>query len=206
MSTSLRAAVHPTCQAVSAVLTDPVLTDPVLTDAGGSEVDLTAATPCAQLDLRALVEHVVGTTTALARLGLGEPLDAADPWGGGQGAADGDWPVRLQDNLDAIARGWSRPQAWEGEAEVGGTAMPRSTLGEMALVEVAMHGWDVARALGRTVELPPDVARAVDEAVASSADLGRRMGAYGPEVAVPDDAPSFDRALAKAGRDPGWSA
>jgi uncharacterized protein (TIGR03086 family) len=197
MSTDLRAAVVPTCVAVAAVLDDV---------AGQPDVDLTAATPCDELDLRALVEHFVGTSTSMARLGLGEPLDPKSPWGGGDGAAEGDWTGRLRDNLDAIGRGWSRAEAWQGEAEVGGTSLPRAMLGEMALVEVAMHGWDLARALGRTVELEPDVAAAVDEAVASSAALGRQMGAYGPEVDVPESAPGLDRALGKAGRNPAWAA
>lgn len=129
----------------------------------------------------------------------------ADPWGGGQGAADGDWVGRLRVNLDAVGRGWSRPEAWAGEAEVGGSSLPRTMLGEMALVEVAVHGWDVARALGRTLELAPDVGSAADRVVGASAALGRQMGAYGPEVAVPGTATGLDRALAKAGRDPAWA-
>jgi uncharacterized protein (TIGR03086 family) len=197
MSTSLPEAVVPTCAAVSAVLADV---------ASRPDVDLAAATPCAELDLRALVEHFVGTSTAMARLGLGEQLDPENPWGGGEGAAGGDWTGRLQANLDAIGRGWARAEAWAGETEVGRSSIPRSMLGEMALVEVAMHGWDIARTLGRTVELAPDVAAAVDEAVASSAELGRQMGAYGPEVPVGDDAPALDRALGRAGRDPAWTA
>jgi uncharacterized protein (TIGR03086 family) len=197
MTIPFRDAVTPTCQAVAAVLAE-VGDQPT--------VDLSASTPCSELDLRALVEHFVGTSTAMARLGEGEPLDADNPWGGGEGATDGDWAARLRANLDAVGRGWSRPQAWEGEAEVGGSSMPRSMLGEMALVEVAVHGWDLARALGRTVELEPDVAAAVDEAVASSAALGRQLGAYGPEVDVPESAPGLDRALGKAGRNPAWAA
>ncbi len=195
MSSSLRDAVVPTCAAVAAVLPD--------TDER-SGVDLATTTPCVELDLRGLVEHFVGTSAAMAGLGLGEPLDPDEPWGGGTGAADGDWPGRLRTNLDAIGRGWSRAEAWEGQAEVGGSAVPRTMLGEMALVEVAMHGWDVARALGRTVELDPEVAAAVDEAVAASAELGRQLGAYGPEVPVPDGATALDRALGRAGRDPAW--
>jgi uncharacterized protein (TIGR03086 family) len=197
MSSSLRDAVVPTCAAVAAVLPGPD---------ERSGVDLAATTPCEELDLRGLVEHFVGTSTAMARLGLSEPLDPHDPWGGGSGAADGDWSARLRSNLDAIGRGWSRAEAWEGEAEVGGSPMPRAVLGEMALIEVAVHGWDVARALGRTVQLDADVAAAVDEAVAGTADLGRQMGAYGAEVPVPDGATSLDRALGRAGRDPAWTA
>jgi uncharacterized protein (TIGR03086 family) len=197
MSTHLHEAVAPTCAAVAAVLSD-------VTDRSG--VDLAAVTPCAELDLRALVEHFVGTTTAMARLGLGEPLDPDHPWGGGEGSADGDWPARLVANLDAVGRGWSRVETWSGDAHVGGSPMPRSMLGEMALVEVAAHGWDVARALGRTLELPPEAADAVLQVATSTADLGRRMGAYGPEVPVADDASSLDRALGQVGRDPGWSA
>ena len=203
MSTSLSDAVVPTCAAVAAVLPDRAGPGGV---GGVGGVDLAAVTPCEELDLRALVEHFVGTTTAMASLGRGEPLDPENPWGGGEGSADGDWAGRLRTNLDAIGHGWSRAEAWEGDAEIGGSSMPRSMLGEMALVEVAMHGWDVARTLGGTVELAPDVGAAVDRAVAGSAELGRRMGAYGPEVPVPASAPGLDRALGKAGRDPAWTA
>ena len=194
MSTDLPAAVASACHAVSAALGDP------------PAVDLGAPTPCAEFDLRALVEHFVGTSGAMARLGLGQPLDPENPWGGGEHATEGDWSARLRANLAAVGDGWSRPGSWTGDAQVGGSAMPRSMLGEMTLVEVATHGWDVARALGRSVELDPEVAEAVDRAVASTAELGRQMGAYGPEVAVPAGAPGLDRALGKAGRDPGWTA
>lgn len=198
MSSSLHASVVGACAGVAAVLVDP---------AGRTgDVDLHTVTPCAGFDLRALVDHFVGTSGALARVGLGQPLDPADPWGGGDGAADGDWSARLRANLDAIGEGWSRPQTWAGEVEVGGAAMPRSMVGEMALVEVTMHGWDVARALGRNLELDPEAAEAVHRAAASTATLGRQMGAYGPEVPVPAGAPALDRALGQVGRDPGWVA
>ena len=193
MSSSHADAVGPACDAVAAVLADP------------PAQALDAPTPCAAFDLRALVEHFVGTSGALARLGLDQPLDPDDPWGGGEGAADGDWADVVRGNLADLARGWGRSAAWYGEAQVGRSVMPRAMLGEMALVEVVAHGWDLARALGRTLELPPPAAAAVEEAVASTAALGRQMGAYGAEVPAPADAPALDRALAQAGRDPGWS-
>ena len=193
MSTDFRAAVGPTCDAVASALADP------------GAADLAAPTPCDGFDLRALVEHFAGTSGAMARLGRGEALDDEDPWGGGQGAADGDWSAQLRRNLDGIREGWGRAESWEGEAEVGGSAMPRAVLGQMALIEVAAHGWDVARSLGREVVLDPAAAESVDEAVAATADLGRQMGAYGPEVEAGAGATALDRALARAGRDPGWA-
>lgn len=195
MSSNLHEAVVGACTSVAAVLVDPP-----------DGVDLHAVTPCPEFDLRALVDHFVGTSGAMARVGLGEPLDPANPWGGGEGAADGDWSGRLRENLDAIGRGWSNPEAWAGEVEVGSSAMPRSMVGEMALVEVAMHGWDVARALGRTLELEPEVAEAVHQAAASTAELGRKMGAYGAEVPIATGADALDRTLGQVGRDPGWTA
>ncbi|MGI3783846.1 MAG: hypothetical protein ACRYG2_24020, partial [Janthinobacterium lividum] len=55
----------PACEALAAAL-PPV---------GEAAFDLGSPTPCARLDLLAPVDHFVGTTTATARLVLGEPLD-----------------------------------------------------------------------------------------------------------------------------------
>jgi hypothetical protein len=70
---------------------------------------------------------------------------------------------------------------------------------------VAVHGWDLARSLGRTLVLEPEVAAVLDQALAGTAELGRQMGAYGPEVPVPHGASDLDRALGRSGRDPGWA-
>ncbi len=171
-----------------------------------SDADLDLSTPCSDYDLRALVDHFAGTTGALARAGAQQPLDAADPWGSTTRVADGDWAATLTANLQAMADGWSQPQAWQGSVDTGGGEMPARSVGDMALIEVMVHGWDLARATGQELEVSPDLGAEVRRLVEETADLGRQMEAYGPAVEVSPDASDFERALAAAGRDPGWSA
>ena len=43
------------------------------------------------------------------------------------------------------------------------------------------------------------------EVMGAIGEQGRQHGVFGPEVAVPADAPAFDRVLGLAGRDPAWT-
>lgn len=168
--------------------------------------DLDQPTPCREFDLRALVNHFAGTTGALARLATRQRLDARDPWGSRSAAAAGDWVDVLTTNLQAVADGWSQPDAWQGSVDTGGHEMPAQTVGDMALIEVMLHGWDFARATGQDLEPSAAVGAEVVRAVEETAELGRQMEVYGPLVEVPPDAADFDRALGAAGRDRAWRA
>ena len=43
------------------------------------------------------------------------------------------------------------------------------------------------------------------DAMSAGVEQGREMGLYGPEVAVPAEAPTLDRILGLTGRDPAWA-
>ena len=77
-------------------------------------------------------------------------------------------------------------------------------IGKMALIEVMLHGSDLARARGQPVPVSDELGRQLRAAIDETVELGRQMGAYGAEVQVAPDAPDFDRALGAAGRDPHW--
>lgn len=171
---------------------------------GVPEGALSAPTPCAEYDVRALVSHLLGTTEALRAYGAGEPPDPDDPWGTRGVALTDDWRDRLSGRLTALADAWAQPEAWEGDALDG--ALPREMLGRMAYGEVLLHGWDLAVATDQGLELTRPQ---IDEAMAvmrSDAEAARSQGAFGPEVRVPDDAPTIDKVLGASGRDPDWSA
>lgn len=174
--------------------------------AGAGALDLSSATPCADFDLKALINHVIGTTAALARVGRREPLDPTDPYGEHTDASGGDWQGQLTSNLDGLAQAWAEPQAWEGSVDMASQIMPAPMIGEMALAEVVLHGWDLARATGQRLVIEEHTAAELRRSVEATAELGRQMSAYGPAVEVAPDASDFDRALAASGRDPDWTA
>jgi uncharacterized protein (TIGR03086 family) len=80
--------------------------------------------------------------------------------------------------------------------------MPARSLGEMALIEVLLHGWDVARATDQQVDVSDALGAELLRCVAETADLGRQVGAYGTAVPVADNASDFAKALGLAGRTP----
>ena len=97
---------------------------------------------------------------------------------------------------------WSRPEAWTGSIE--GAKMPAQAIGELGLVELLLHGWDVARGTGQSLRISPDVGAELLRCLEPTLDQGREFEVYGPEVTVPTDAAPFERALGLSGRDPDW--
>jgi uncharacterized protein (TIGR03086 family) len=174
--------------------------------AGAEDVPLDRPTPCRDFDLRSLVNHFVGTTHALARLGRGEELDPTDPYGAKNDPAQGDWRSELDHGVRELAEAWGRPESWEGSIDMGGSAMPAVMIGEMAMAELVLHGWDLARATGQSLTIPDEEAAELRRSIEETGELGRQMGAYGPVVEVAAAATELERALGASGRDPRWCA
>ncbi|GAA3456494.1 TIGR03086 family metal-binding protein [Dactylosporangium matsuzakiense] len=153
--------------------------------------DLDRATPCAEWDVRALCAHL---------LEWGPPLEGAARK---ESVPPGDGSGDVRGQFERLAAGWSAPAAWEGMTVMATMELPADMVGGMVLAEFVLHGWDLARALDVPIAFPDDVLLLMYDEVARTADQGRAMGVYGPEVAVPADAPLFDRVLGLSGRTPG---
>jgi uncharacterized protein (TIGR03086 family) len=108
-----------------------------------------------------------------------------------------------------MAEAWRDPEAWTGMTKAGGIDLPGEVAGVVALDELVVHGWDVARASGQPYDCDDESLNAVLTFVAPLAAEGleaQREGLFGPVVAVPDDAPLLDRVVGLTGRDPSWRA
>ncbi|MEU6270509.1 TIGR03086 family metal-binding protein [Saccharopolyspora shandongensis] len=167
---------------------------------------LDAPTPCAEYDVRKLVNHLLFWGPSLEAAARKETVP---PPAGAEQDLDltgGDWAADLTALLDRTAGSWSEPSAWEGTTHMGGpTEMPASLVGGMIVVELVVHGWDLAKATGQHVAPDDDVLDYVHGEVAKTADQGREMGVYDAEVTIPDTASTLDRILGRTGRNPAWT-
>ncbi len=157
------------------------------------------ATPCPGYRLGDLIEHVGGLALAFAAAAAkdGGPLTGGAPPGDAARLGP-DWRARVPRDLAALAAAWRDPGAWTGMTRVGGIDLPGEVAGLVALDELVVHAWDIARASGQPLDPEPaDVA-------AVHGFLAQAGGPFGPVVTVPEQAPLLDRAIGLAGRDPGW--
>jgi uncharacterized protein (TIGR03086 family) len=169
---------------------------------------LTAPTPCADYDVRALIDHLAWAAVLSQRSATRTPFEhdwsSLTPAPFLDGLPVEQWAAAVPAELDTAADAWADPAAWEGGTLMGSAPMPAEVVGPMMLAEFVLHGWDLARAIGFRYDVPADLGAATLAAVQPLASMGRDGGWYGPEVAVSADASAFDRALGLSGRDPDW--
>lgn len=175
---------------------------------GVADDQLDRPTPCTDLAVADLVDHVGGLALAFTEAAEKTGDLAADQPPSADGARlRGDWRSRTTSDLAALADAWRSPAAWTGATRVGGVELPGAVAGVVALDELVLHAWDLARATGRSFTCDDETLLVLHGFIAPSAEPGQeagRAGLFGPVVPVPDHAPLLHRVLGLAGRDPAW--
>ncbi|MET9874934.1 TIGR03086 family metal-binding protein [Actinacidiphila glaucinigra] len=171
--------------------------------AGGDPARLSAPTPCGEWDTRTLLNHWIlytshGLEHRALRRPLPEELTARDF------TAAPDWAGAYAEQLDRAVAAWAAPEVWEGELDLGYEKMPAAEVASMIVKELAVHGWDVARATGQEYRCGAGLGAFVLEVVDRYAEVYRRYEGFAAPVTLPDPAAAtaFERALALSGRTP----
>jgi uncharacterized protein (TIGR03086 family) len=157
-----------------------------------------APTPCAEWDVRALVNHVAGEYLWLPEIMAGKTVAEVGS------RFDGD--VLGAAPLEVLARAGSAAQAAaEGEGALTlvvhlsfGDVPAGDYLQQMA-VDSVIHAWDLARAIGADETLDPELVEFTYAYVQQHAGEWRAGGAFGPSTAPADDS-TQSRMLALTGR------
>jgi uncharacterized protein (TIGR03086 family) len=172
--------------------------------------ELGRPTPCPAYTIGDLIEHVGGLAlafTAAARKS-GGPLVEGQPSGDAKRLEPG-WRERIPRDLATLAAAWQEPGAWTGMTRIAGMDAPAEMVGMTVADEIAVHGWDTARALGQPYDCEADVLQVALAFLGQFASPDAPAGPdvpFGPPRQLPADAPLLDRVVALAGRDLGWSA
>lgn len=168
---------------------------------------LSAPTPCKEWDVRQVTNHLTFWSAFRSELAARKEQAPADDPVTEQTdfTADPDWPELLARQLDRAVAAWGEPGALDGDTGLAGGSMPARTIAMMMVGELVVHGWDIARATGQTIDTDPDVLATVHEMVVELGDMSRQYNVFGEPVAVPEDAPMLDRVLGLSGRDPQWT-
>ncbi|WP_405609748.1 TIGR03086 family metal-binding protein [Streptomyces sp. NBC_01508] len=178
---------------------------------------LSAPTPCPDYTVRELLGHLVGLTVAFRDAGekaLGPTTDT--PPNEALPRLEDGWRTTLPARLDELAAAWRSPDAWQGFTRAGGVDLPAQVAGLVALNELVVHGWDLARSTGQAYDVDRasleavlpflEPAAASDEASGEASEEAGEVpaGLFGPPVPVPADAPLLDRVIGLSGRRPDW--
>jgi uncharacterized protein (TIGR03086 family) len=156
---------------------------------------------CGDWDLRTLLNHLIlWTSYSAERRAHGE--SAAEDLMTKDFTADPGYRADYARQIKKAVDAWSEPQAWEGTRDMMGSATPATDIGAMLIMEMALHGWDVAHATGQEYHATDALAAVVLDTVNKQAGLFRQYDGFSEPVTTKDDAPAFQQALALSGRDP----
>ncbi len=168
--------------------------------AGVSDEHLTSPTRCTEYTVRDLITHVDEASQGFSGIARKDAdTAAAEPAAVNLGD---DWRRSVAESVRALGDAWDDPAAWQGRTDAAGVDLPNDTWGKIALTEMVVHGWDLARATDQPFGLPDDTLRACYAHVATFVPNAPVEGLWGPAVEVPTDAPLIDRIVAITGRHP----
>ncbi|GAA3344699.1 TIGR03086 family metal-binding protein [Amorphoplanes nipponensis] len=173
---------------------------------GITDDHLGAPTPCPDWTVGDLLDHLIGLSwafTQAAQKKSDAPGVDGPPPEPSAAHLSAHWRSRLPVVLEDLAIAWRAPSAWEGTARAGGVTMPATVMGLVAVNELTMHGWDLARATGQEYAADPRLLEPLIEFLSQGPREGT-PGMFGPVVAVEEEAELLDQAVSLAGRDPRW--
>ena len=165
-------------------------------------------TPCADWDLRALLRHMndsllaVHEAIAASQVRLDPPSAGADP-AGDCGDQDTD-PVGVLRNRGCRMLGAYVTAGGPGPVAIADRTLSLTIVVATAAIEIAVHGWDVARAAGQDRPIPPALAGELLELCPAFVSDADRLGRFGAAVPVSPDARPGDQLVAYLGRNPAW--
>lgn len=166
------------------------------------EANRTRPSPCPEMDVGHVAEHLIGGIRYFAQVAEGGAPGLPPDWAMDLGAEPAG--VAFRAALERLTTAFSRPGRMDATYEMPWGPTTGTQLVGFELIETVVHGWDVARGLGVDLAVDDDVVAATSGGAREWVDDSVRVpGMFGPEIPV-GEASLLDRLVAFLGRDPAW--
>ena len=174
---------------------------------------LTAPTPCSEMDVRTMLGHLVGVLGRIAALGRGD-----DPFAVTEAPApDDDWSDVWAASAQRVADAWRDDAVLERPMALPWIQGTGADILASYFSELTVHTWDLVFATNQHPEwddtvvtaalagrdfLPAEGRLALFEEISSTMGLDEVAVPFAEAVILPEDASAIDRLVAWNGRDP----
>jgi uncharacterized protein (TIGR03086 family) len=184
MDTALRAGVAVLERAVAYCLGSVTLVSPAL---------LIRPTPCVRWDLRDLLEHLIDSMAALEEAAATRQVTLTPP------ADAGDVIPRVRQRASLLLGAWSQAcGAFSVRVEQARLSAP--LVAGAGAIELAVHGWDIARSCGADRPIPPGLAGELLDLAAILIRPRDRPGRFARPIPFDSAISPSDQLLAYLGR------
>jgi uncharacterized protein (TIGR03086 family) len=153
-------------------------------------------TPCAEYTVQQLMNHLFQVVVNFQNLAAKQAADfTVTP-----DYLHGDWQDKFELETARLVDAWAQPSAMQGVSP--GMGLPQEVVAQMALLDLTVHPWDLAKATGQQFTPAPGAVEVLDAFVDRMGDTARQMNMFGQPCHVPDEASPMEKLIARTGRDP----
>jgi uncharacterized protein (TIGR03086 family) len=160
------------------------------------------ATPCAEWDVRALVHHLLYEQHWVSPLLDGLTIEQVGNRFEDDLMGDdvSEWPRLVGSSIEDAHTAVARPAVLERTVHLSYGDAPAEEYVMQLTADLAIHGWDLARATGQDDTLDGNVVRGLLPWTEANVDMWADMGLFAPRIEVDQDASEDVRVLALMGR------
>ncbi|MGW0804883.1 TIGR03086 family metal-binding protein [Nonomuraea sp. NPDC002799] len=174
-------------------------------------------TPCSGWNLQQLLDHMTASLRTLAEAATGHIPYDPDPRTPPHGRSNPRTPspgrsnprtspaLLLRDGATEVLGLWAAALT-DDLISIHDRHLTSPMVAAVGAIEIAVHGWDVARSCGDRRPIPPFMAEELLDLARVLVTRAERPARFARPLTVPTYAPSQDHLLAYLGRDPNWPA
>lgn len=168
-----------------------------------AEADWSRPTPCADWDVRGLVNHLLSENLWTPPLLAGMTIEqVGDRFEGDQLGEDPKhvWQQAAADSLVAVAQ----PEVLAATVHVSFGDISAEEYVTQLTVDHTIHAWDLARAIGGDEHLDPELVELALDYLSIHAEEWQGAGVFAPPLAPPEEGGRQGELLALSGRSHSW--